>query len=265
MSEQVLIPGAQPWSAEGDDDRGHVGVIVTHGFTSNPNATRPLGERLNREGYAVEVLLLPGHGTTVRDMGRTRYLDWRDHLEGVLDRLLDRVQQVVLVGHSLGGTLSLDVASRRRSDVAGIVPINAQVLAPQQPLARVAPVLQHLVPYVPRDLAGLPTNDIAKPDATERAYSMVPAKPAQSLIRELPRIRAQLSDVTQPVLIVTSPQDHTVPADNGAALKQLLGSEDVTELVCERSYHVATIDWDQERIEDAVTAFVDRVTGTAAS
>lgn len=264
MSEQVLIPGAEAWSADGDE-RGHVGVVVTHGFTSNPNATRPLGERLHREGYTVEVPLLPGHGTTVRDMGRTRYLDWRDHLERVLDRVQERCEQVVLVGHSLGGTLSLDVASRRRRDVAGVVSINAQVLAPRQPLARVAPVLQHVLPYVPRDLAGLPTNDIARPDATERAYAMVPAKPAQSLIRELPRIRAQLADVTQPVLVVTSPQDHTVPADNGAALTELLGSDDVTQLVCERSYHVATIDWDQELLEDAVTAFVGRVTDTAGS
>lgn len=257
----ATIPGAEAWSATGEAERARVGVICVHGFTGNPNSTRPVAERLNREGYSVEVPLLPGHGTTVKDMARTRYADWRGELEQLVDDLAGRCDQVVLVGLSMGGTLALDVGSARPDDVAGVVTINAQLLNPAQPLARIAPLMQHLAPIVPRDLAGLPSDDIAKPGGDERAYAQVPAKAAQSLIRELPRIRAQLRDLRAPLLVAYAPQDHTVPAANSAAILDLAGSDDATELVLERSYHVVTLDYDAELLEDAIVAFVERVTG----
>lgn len=258
----ATIPGAEAWSATGEGPRARTGVLVCHGFTGNPNSTRPVGERLHREGYTVEVPLLPGHGTTVQDMARTRYADWRGAVEASLDDLASRCDGVVLVGLSMGGTIALDVASARPADVAGVVAINAQILDPEQPLAKLAPVLQHLAPIVPRDLAGLPSDDIAKPGADERAYAKVPAKAARSLIRELPRIRAQLLDLSAPLLVAYAPQDHSVPARNSRAVLELAGSGDITELVLERSYHVATLDYDAGLLEDAIVAFVSRVTGT---
>lgn len=257
----ATIEGAQAWSATGEGDRARVGVAVVHGFTGNPNSTRPVAERLHREGFTVEVPLLPGHGTSVKDMARTRYADWRAEAERVLDDLRGRCDEVVLVGLSMGGTIALDLAGSRPSDVAGVVTINAQILDPDQLLAKLAPVLQHVAPIVPRDLAGLPSDDIAKPGADERAYPSVSAKAAQSLIRELPRIRAQLVDVTMPLLVAYSPQDHSVPAKNSRAVTEFAASADLTELVLDRSYHVATLDYDAELLEDAIVAFVARVTG----
>jgi carboxylesterase len=261
VATNATIEGAEAWSATGEGARGRIGVAVVHGFTGNPNSTRPVAERLHREGYTVEVPLLPGHGTTVKDMARTRYADWRGEVERVLDDLAGRCDQIVLVGLSMGGTLALDLAGARAEDVAGVVAINAQLLDPEQVLAKVAPILQYVAPIVPRELAGLPSDDIAKPGADERAYAKVPAKAAQSLIRELPRVRAQLLDVRAPVLVAYAPQDHSVPARNSQAIREYLGTSDVTELVLERSYHVATLDYDAELLEDAIVAFVERVTG----
>jgi carboxylesterase len=254
-----LLPGAEPWSCEGRDDRADVGVIITHGFTSNPNATSPLGRRLQDEGFAVEVLLLPGHGTTHKHMGRTRYRDWRAHVEQAVDRMTARCSKVVLVGHSLGGTISLDIASRRPDDVAGVVVINSPILDRKGLIPKLAPYLQHVLPALPRDLAGLPTDDIKRHGASERAYAMVPAKAAQSVQNEMARIRAQLGDLDQALLVIYSPEDHTVDPADSKALRGLVASDDVSEVVCENSYHVPLIDHDQQLVEDQITAFVTRI------
>lgn len=262
MTVTDLPPSTEPWSAAGSGARGRVGVVVTHGFTGNPIATRPLGRHLAEQGYSVEVPCLPGHGTTYRDLGRTRYEDWYRALDRHVDELSARCEQVVLIGHSMGGTLTLDVASRRPDDIAAAVTINAQVLDPTQLLARLAPLLQYLVPYVPRDLAGLPTNDIARPGVEEGSYPKVAARAAQSLISQLPRIRAQLLDLTAPLLVVFSPQDHTVPAVNSHELLDLVGSRELEQFVCHRSYHAPMLDHDDEALAQAITAFVARSTGT---
>ena len=265
MDTERIQGGCEPWRARGEGDRARTGVVVTHGFTGNPQATRPLGELLHGLGHTVDVVRLPGHGSTVRDLGRTRYADWRRTVEEALDRTAAECDRVVLVGHSMGGTLSLDVASSRPADVAGVVAINALVLDRTELLARLAPLLQWVLPVVPRDAAGLPTDDIARPDVTELAYPRVPAKAAQSLMRELPRIRAQLLDLVQPLLVITSPRDHTVRPANGDAIAELVGSGEVRRVTAARSYHVPQIDWDRDLVQDEVAAFVDRVHASAAA
>lgn len=257
----TTVEGAQAWSATGTGERATVGVVVVHGFTGNPNSTRPLGERLHAAGYTVEVPRLPGHGTSVADMSRTRYADWRGEVERVLDDVRARCDTVVLGGLSMGGTISLDVAARRPDDVAAVFSINAQVLERPGPLARLAPLLQHVLPPLPRELADLPADDIAKPGVTERGYARVPAKPGVSFTAELRRIRAGLLDVTQPLLVAWSPQDNSVLPHNARAIRELAASADVTEVRLERSYHVATLDWDADLLSDAVLAWVERVTG----
>lgn len=259
MRTSVSIPGAEPWSAVGDGPLGRTGVVVIHGFTANPVGTRPLGQRLAAEGYTVEVPLLPGHGTSHRDLARTGYADWSDAVERLVDQLAARADRVVLIGHSMGGTLSLDLAARRAEVVDAVVAINPAIRAPRGLLARVAGLLAPIVPYVPRDLAGLPTDDIALDGTEESAYALVPARSAASLLRELDRIRAGLLDVTAPLLVVRSPEDHTVDPQDALDVLELAASRDLRELVCERSYHVPQLDHDAQLVEDTVVRFLAEV------
>lgn len=262
MDAIVTVPDAQPWSSAGRARRGQTGVVVVHGFAGSPRTTRPFGQRLAAAGYTVEVPLLPGHGTDVGDLARTRYRDWSEQLQRIVDHLAARCSRVVLIGHGVGGTLSLDLASRRHDQIAAVVAINAQISAPSSLWARTAPVSQFVVPYLPRGLAGLPRDDIARDDVQEGGYAVVATRAARSLVRELPRIRHQLLDLTQPLLVVRSTVDHLVPPSDAIELMELVGSGDVRELVCERSYHVVLLDHDAPLVEEAVLGFLEDVTAT---
>ena len=155
----------------------------------------------------------------------------------------------------MGGTLCLDVGARR--DVAAVVTINAQVLDVDGVLARLAPILQHLVPMVPAKLAGVTPDDI-KAGGTEKAYDQVPAKAGHSLTRALPRVRAQLANLTAPVLVCWSTEDHTVPPDNSRRLVEMLPGR-VRQLELPNSYHVATLDLDQDVLFQTISDFVVEV------
>ncbi|MBW3576515.1 MAG: alpha/beta fold hydrolase [Actinobacteria bacterium] len=267
MARYDVMPGAQSWSSTGSGERGEIGVAVIHGFTGNPMATRPLGEAIAEAGYTVEVPRLPGHGTHWRDLARLRYPNLRRGAERTFDDLADRCGKVVLVGFSLGGTIALDIAARRcrsgRSErLAGVATINAQILDRPDPLAKLGGVLQYVFPVVPAPLVGLTRNDIAK-GGDERAYSLVPAKAGYSVQSALRRVRAGLADVTVPVLVAGSLQDHVVDPRNADGVVQRLGAGDVTRIELERSYHVATLDYDAELLADAIVSFVERITAGA--
>ncbi len=251
-----ILPGAEAWSAAGSGTRASVAVVVSHGFTGNPNSTRPLGEALAAKGFAVEVVRLPGHGTHWRDMARTRYAGWRDEVARAVDVHHGAGKRVVVVGLSLGGTIALDLAATKPGRVSGIVPINGTILDREGLLAKVAPLLEMVIPVVSAGMAGLKDNDIAK-GGDEKAYPMVPTKAAGSVLKELARIRAGLARITIPALVAYSPQDHSVPPENSRAMVRMMSAAQVTELVLERSYHVATLDHDFDLLVSGITTLAD--------
>jgi carboxylesterase len=245
-----MIARAQPWSSEGGD----VGVLLLHGFTGSPVSMRPLAEALAQAGFTVELPLLPGHGTQWRDLARTTWHDWAQEATQALEHLRARTQARVVVGLSMGGTLALHLASTHGDDLSGIVVINPLLFSSDSRL-RLLPVLRYVVPSFP----GI-GNDIAKPGADERAYAWMPLKALHSLTQLWRLVSGSLAEIKTPVLVFTSRQDHAVEPENSAAVLAGISSTDVTQVWLERSYHVATLDYDADLLTDRTIAFVTRVT-----
>lgn len=258
-TEYPVLPGAEAFSAPGaehaEGQRAKFGLALIHGFTGSPVSMRPLGELLAARGFRVEVPRLPGHGTHPRDMQRTRYPDWRAEVERTLQRLTAVAERVVLVGLSMGGTLVLDVASSGAHRVAGVVCINPQLLDREGALVKLSGLIELVAPLAPAALAGLRKDDIAKPGVSEQAYDWVPTASGNSLLKALPRVRAQLGSLRCPLLVAHSRQDHSVPPGNSEELLRLVPH--AQELVLERSYHVATLDYDLELLAARISDFCD--------
>jgi carboxylesterase len=246
-----IIEGAAPWSASG----GPHGALVLHGFTGNPHSMRGIAEALAEAGFAVELPLLPGHGTSVDDMLTTGWTDWSAAAEAAYQRIVAACPggKVVVVGLSMGGTLTLWLAEHH-PEVAGIALVNP--LAQDQPALR--EFAEALLASGEQTMAGI-GSDIADPDGHETAYELTPLAPLKSLGDALPAIAAGLSTIACPTLLLNSPQDHVVPpADSDAVAAAVSGP--VERVTLERSFHVATLDYDKTLVIDSVVAFAQRVT-----
>lgn len=231
-----------------------VGMLLCHGFTGSPASLRPWADRLATEGFSVRLPLLPGHGTSWPEMNRTTFDDWLGAVSDALAELTRRCRAVVVGGLSMGGTLALRLAELYPATVAGIVLVNPAVMSLRKAMI-VLPVLKHLVP----SLAGI-TDDIAKPGQAELGYDRTPLRAVASLRKGWAATRGDLAAVTQPVLLLHSRIDHVVEPENSRLIMDRISSADVTEIVLEHSYHVATLDFDAELIFDESVAFVRRVT-----
>lgn len=255
----TIRPGAEPLSRPGHGALAETGVLLVHGFTGNPISLRPLAERLSQRGFAVEVPLLPGHGTVPRDLLPTRYADWRAEALAALQRLRARTKSVVALGLSMGGTLALDLATSE--PLAGVVSINAQILDRGGVVVKLGPLIEKVLPMAPASAAGLVKNDIKK-GGDENAYDSVASAAGNSLVRELPKLRARLRSLTCPLLVIYSRDDHSVPPENSKALPSLVGSKNVSVLELQESYHVATLDNDLPLIDERVAAFAESLSKT---
>lgn len=250
----TVRPGAEPFFSEGDD----VGVLICHGFTGNPSSMRPWAEHVAASGHTVSLPRLPGHGTTVADMRRTRWADWVAEIDQAFTELRSRTRTVVVGGLSMGGALALTMAERYGDDVAGLVLVNAAVKV-EDPRLIALPLIRWFVPYVP----GV-GNDVKKPGVTEDAYAKVPSHALASMLAGYKDVVADLPKVQQPLLLIRSREDHVVPASSSALILQRVSSPETTEVVLEDSYHVATIDNEAQTIFEQADAFIAQVAGAGA-
>jgi carboxylesterase len=246
-----IIPGAEPWSYEGD---GHRGAVVVHGFTSNPSSMRGVAEALAAAGFHIELPRLPGHGTVVDDMLPTRWADWAAEAEAAYQRLAQRATHIVVVGLSMGGALTLRLGADH-PEIAGLVCINP--VAQPQPI-EITDMLRDLAVGGTAVLPGI-GGDIADPDAKESAYDGTPVEPLRSMLVDgIEPLSRQYADMHMPLLLMNSPQDHVVEPVQSQYLVDQYGGP-VERVTLERSYHVATQDYDKELIFQSTVEFATRV------
>ncbi len=251
-----ILPGADAWSTDGAGP-GSPGALCIHGFTGNPTSMRPVAEAFAAAGFAVELPRLPGHGTTIDDMLTTSWDDWSAEAEAAYQRIAARASKVVVAGLSMGGTLTVWLAENH-PEIAGIVAINAAV-APQAP--EIVEMVKGMVDEGQTLMPGI-GSDIAKPGVIESAYDGTPLKPLLSLIDAAEGVSERLGDVTCAVLIMTSPNDHVVDPTASDLLAEKV-SGPVERVSLERSFHVATVDYDAELIQERAVEFGKKVTAYA--
>jgi carboxylesterase len=244
-----IIPGCEAFSHVAG---ASVGALVSHGFTGTPLSVRGVADALAVAGVDVESPRLPGHGTHIDDMLTTRWADWLSECERAYRLLAARVDRVVLVGQSMGATLVLATALADPDGIAGVVAIN--------PLTRDrGPEALELIDDLLGDgIAVAPggESDIADPASRDRSYTDTPLAPLRSLLTEgTGPIQGRYGELTMPLRLFTSRQDHVVPPSDSEFLAASWGGS-VEHTWLERSYHVATLDYDRDIVAAGTVAFV---------
>jgi carboxylesterase len=254
-----IRPGAEPFELAGDSD---VAVLLVHGFTGSPASMRPWGDFLNSHGYPVACPRLPGHGTKWEDMVSNTWQDWYAEVDRAFEELSAKHRLVFVAGLSMGGALSLRLAGERGDQVAGLMVVNPAVQRPQRLDVPVLVAVDQvgmfdIVAKVMPTVPGI-KNDIKKPGQDEIAYEKVPIKSALQLVKLQDTLRPKLGEVTQPLMVFSSPDDHVVEPVNSTTVMSKVGSRRKTQVMLPESYHVATMDNDAFTIFEESLAFIEQ-------
>ena len=244
----------QDWSALGSGKNARVGVLLVHGFTGAPASMRPWGEFLHSKGYTVRVPLLPGHGTKPVDLNHVKWQQWPAKVVSELEELAKSCDTIFLAGLSMGGGTVLNVAVDYNSKIAGLILVN--------PMIHVKGVPVELAYFLSRfqKMRASVGDDIKRPGITEWGYDALPSRGVHQLLKMLRLTRKNLSKVTVPVQLFHSVDDHTLPVTNTEIILDEIGSADKTRIELVNSYHVATLDYDQELIFQNSLTFIENLT-----
>lgn len=213
---------------------------------------RPWGEYLADHGLRARVPRLPGHGTSWQELNQVPWQAWYDEVHHAFAELDQQCDRVFVAGLSMGGSLALRLAQQWGDRVAGLLLVNPAVSL-RNPVLPLLPALKRLVPSIPA-IGG----DIARPGADEVSYTRTPLRAVAQLVDLFADVRAGLARVNQPLLLFKSVRDHVVDETSAATILDRISSTDVEGVLLMHSYHVATVDHDDELIFRTSADFITR-------
>ena len=246
MQDLKILEGAEEFEL----GHGPVGVLLVHGFTGSPQSMRPLGDYLAGTGLRVAGVRLPGHGTTWQDLNSRTSQEWVEAMELEFDKVAANHDEVFVVGLSFGVALMLEFAARNPGRASGLVSLAGFLHTPDP--------RRHLLPLISRITASMPgvANDICDPEGREIAYDRFPTRAARSMFTFLKKVRADLSKVSDPILVIHARNDHTAHPSNATMIHDGVSSTDKQLVWLDRSYHVITLDYDKDVVFERTDEFI---------
>ncbi|WP_189015441.1 alpha/beta hydrolase [Paenibacillus marchantiophytorum] len=225
-----------------------MGILMIHGFTGSPSEFRRIGYELREEGYTIQAVRLPGHGTSPEEMMRTGWTDWYGHVLESYDELAKKCKNIVVMGHSMGGLLALKLAVERRT--AGVVSIATPIFLASRKTV-LAVLLQYFIKYIakkPKQVSTLLDESCA--------YTKTPIRCVVSLRKLVKQVRKLLPQVEAPVWIGQGSKDAVVREESAAFVYERVRSK-VKELnYYPESSHGLLLDQERERVYADIAEFI---------
>jgi alpha-beta hydrolase superfamily lysophospholipase len=252
-------------------------VVIAHGAGEHSGRYLHIADRLVREGYAVYALDHRGHG---RSAGPRALVDRMDNVVADLDTLVVRASgshpglPVFLLGHSMGGTVSLCYALKHqdRLDALALSAPLAAIEATPALVRIAAKVMSALAPRLPA--IGVDPSLVSRDPAVVEAYKADPLVHHRKLpVRTVAELAAAVESfpdavpaITVPTLILYGTGDQICPTEGSVMVGRRIGSTDVSVKSYPGLYHEILNEPEQEQVMDDLCAWLDaRASSSAAA
>jgi len=241
----AILPGAEPFFLPG----GKYGILLVHGFTGAPSEMRLAGEYFNNLGYTVFAPRLTGHGTSPEEMAKTVWPHWYSTVEDGYHLLCGICTTVAAVGLSMGGLLTLKLASEY--PLRRVAAISAPIYIAHKRL-KLLPLYRIFTNYVAKKRRRIP----APADRYSICYDLIPLSSLASLLDLVAHVAALLPTITVPALIVQSKREHTVKPASAQYIYDQLASSEKQLVWLDKSGHLVTLDIEREFVFQKIAEFL---------
>ncbi|NTU52555.1 MAG: alpha/beta fold hydrolase [Chlorobiaceae bacterium] len=241
-------------------NRRLTGILILHGFTANLESVRELFAPLGRLDLKLSAPILRGHGASSPDSLRgVTWMEWLSDVEEALVALAGKEGKVVVLGHSMGALLALQLAARHPELVDSIIlatpPIRlTSLLAPGRPLHFLAPLISRFV-----DRWEMPTSFADPGNAIiPKQYDWAPTMSILSMFDLLTETTLILGRISVPTLILQGRNESIVlPESAGIVLRSIATPQENKRIVWfEKTDHQIFCDGERKAVVATVVGFV---------
>lgn len=244
-------------------------VVLVHGLGEHCRRYGPLTDHLVGKGYSVTAYDHRGHGQSEGLKGHVnKFTDYEDDLDKIVRyvRSLTSARPLLLIGHSMGGLITLRYLAERASGIAGAVvsaPAIQTVVRAPKPLIMVARVGSRVLPRFRVD-NGLDPAMLSRDQEVGRLYSADPLVNRLISFRWFTEISEAMREATQlgpalklPLLVMHGTADKIVSFDAASKLFDRVESKDKEFAAYTGYYHELFNEPEKAELYRKVTEWID--------
>ncbi len=244
------------------EKKSNVGIVFQHGFIGTNIENLYIANFLANAGYRILLPLLPGHGQNSDELRKYSWRDWLDKHGQAISYLQNEKsgRKIVLIGHSMGGTVSL-INSARMQDIAAVVTLGSPVRFPLS--------LRIFINLLGRTGLRFNYHDFHFADLSllenplvkyiQNNYGRMYFKSTRDVLKICQLAYNSLLGIRCPILVVASKNDKTVPIYNASLILNGVSSTKKEYLELEQTGHVMVADLEKDTIAQAILAFLEKV------
>lgn len=107
-----------------ENEKSKTIVIFIHGILEGPNQFKIFANIVNKKGFSFSAILLDGHGKSGTDFANSNIDKWIESVDKEIQKYKNNYENIILVGHSMGGLLSILLSEEYKEKVKGIMLIS---------------------------------------------------------------------------------------------------------------------------------------------
>jgi alpha-beta hydrolase superfamily lysophospholipase len=223
-------------------------VVVVHGASEHSDRYAHVAAALLQDGYGVYALDHRGHG---RSDGPRALIDRLDYAVADLDQLVLKAREahpdvpVFVLGHSMGGTVSIRYALTFQARLSGLIlsgPLAALEAAPA-PMRLLGRLLSAVTPTLP--LIAIDSSQVSRDPEVVKAYDAdplvchgrLPVRTVAELAAAIEVFPDSVGTITIPTLILYGTADGLCPPAGSVMLGERVGAGDKTVKAYDGLFH----------------------------
>ncbi|PMC34021.1 carboxylesterase [Bacillus sp. UMB0899] len=224
------------------------GCLFIHGFTGAPYEVEPLASYIRKKtGWVVKVPTLPGHGVTLSLKGHT-YMEWITYAEQELLSLMEEVDEVYVIGFSMGGIIASYLAAHYNVQKLVLLSAAAYYVNPKQIVIDTKDMIKDLM-----------SGNINNNELFNRYKQKILQTPIRSTLefqKLVKKVKPYFQQLNIPVLIIQGECDGIVPVKSAHYLYNNIPSKEKKLYLLPCSKHHVCHGDDYEDLKNYVEDFL---------
>ena len=254
-----VIEGSETYdvapSGEVDTDTA---ILLVHGLGASPRHYEFIAKDLAERGYHCRAVRLPGFAEPVAKYCEYTSKAWLEKVQSELASLRKDHGRVGVVGHSLGGAVTVGVllADPQAADFAVLLTPAVEVSDTRSPIfsARTWHEISERSLMFVRVLPSVYPLDCRDPARAEfpGRTPFTPKCVVDQLFKLMDANRGRAEEINVPTTVVVAIDDPIVDSPAAESFYEKLGSTEKNLVRLDRSGHEVTLDWQWKEVADAI-------------
>jgi len=228
-----------------------LGLLLLHGLSSTPAVWQQIVAKCVKVNYTIHAPVLAGHSNKAEDLLNIVWQDWLQGVEQAYIELSQQCENVIIIGHSLGGSLALQLAAKY-SQIQKLFLV-APAVFPIFSLKffiklRITTLFQKLgLQFLP-PLGG----NIKKSGVWECAYSRIAIRALEEVYQCMLSTQRLLPQINTPITLFQAKHDLLIPRKETANILQKVNSTEKELIWYTDSYHVIPLDNNADELTEKI-------------